>query len=331
MLDVNCTTLTHAMLLDMFIRILAAVAFVLMVTVNALANILPINGVSTGVISDSYPNLFAPAGVTFSIWGVIYLLLGVYTVFQLGLFGRKSSKKHETLLDELSKWFLVSSLINSTWIFAWHYLQIGLAALLLVSLLIVLIKIAELLRTQKLAGWENWVISTPFFVYFGWVTVATSANITIWLVSLGWNGFGLSDVFWTVAILLVGAAIGIARLLRDRKIEYGLVCIWAYFGIGLKHYSPEGFNGQYPAVLVTVFLSIAAFIFAIISLKTTKNINTTGRIIRGIIGLVLLGAALYFSNPLLALAGIFSLIEAGSSWCVVNQLLGRNECPLPKK
>lgn len=317
------------MLVDMFIRIATALAFVVMVTVNALANILPINGITTGDISDAYPNLFAPAGVTFSIWGVIYLLLAVYTVFQLGLFNRKSVKKHDRLLDHLSTWFLISSLINSVWIFAWHYQYVGVSAFLLVGLLIVLIKIAELLRTQKQAGWENWVISTPFFVYFGWVTVAAIANITIWLVSLGWNGFGLSDEFWTVAILLVGAAIGIARLLRDRKIEYGLVLIWAYFGIGLKHYSPQGFNNQYPAVLATVFLAIAAFIFAIIYQKTTKNINTSGRIIRGILGLLLLGAALYFTNPLLALAGIFSLFEAGSSWCVVNQLLGRNECPLP--
>ena len=63
-------------------KIFAAAAYLAMVAVNFLANSLPINNRSTGEISDAYPNLFAPAGLAFSIWGLIYLLLGVFVLYQ---------------------------------------------------------------------------------------------------------------------------------------------------------------------------------------------------------------------------------------------------------
>lgn len=249
----------------MFIRILAAVAFVIMVIVNGLANALPINGIATGAVSDSYPNLFAPAGVTFSIWGVIYFLLGMYTTYQLGWFARASSIKHRKLVDRVSTLFLITSLINSTWIFAWHYRLIGITVLLMLGLLVTLIKIADTLRPAVLSGWEKFVIATPFSIYFGWITVATIANITTWLVSIGWNGFGLPELFWLLLILVIGAAIGIGRLLYDKRISYGLVLIWAYAGIYLKHVSPDGFNGQYPAALITLGFLIAAFAASVLT------------------------------------------------------------------
>lgn len=81
-----------------WVKALVAVTFVTMVTVNALANILPINGIGTGAVSDSYPNLFAPAGLTFSVWGLIYLLLAAHTLYQLGLFRGRERKTDEGLL-----------------------------------------------------------------------------------------------------------------------------------------------------------------------------------------------------------------------------------------
>ena len=68
------------------INTFVAITYLAMITINALANILPINNMTTGDISDKYGNLFAPAGITFSIWGLIYLLLAAYVVYQFGLF-----------------------------------------------------------------------------------------------------------------------------------------------------------------------------------------------------------------------------------------------------
>ena len=66
------------------------ITFILMVTVNALANLLPLNGLTTGEVSDSYPNLFAPAALTFSIWGVIYTGLTACILYQVGVFKGKN-------------------------------------------------------------------------------------------------------------------------------------------------------------------------------------------------------------------------------------------------
>lgn len=238
-------------------KILTTVTFFAMVVVNYLANALPINNRATGAISDAYPNLFAPAGITFSIWGVIYLLLAGYVVYQ---FTKKSQQK-EALLQKINPLFIATSIANSVWIFAWHYDFIGLSVLIMTALLILLIKLADVLRTEQFSRLEKTLIATPFSVYFGWITVATIANITVFLVSIGWNGFGIAEYVWTNIVLLVGAAIGTARLRKDKRLAYGLVLIWAYLGILLKHVSASGFAGQYPSVITTVLVCVGIFVY----------------------------------------------------------------------
>ncbi|HOX29915.1 MAG TPA: tryptophan-rich sensory protein [Candidatus Paceibacterota bacterium] len=242
---------------NIFIKIFAAAAYVAMVGVNFLANGLPINNRTTGAVSEAYPNLFAPAGLTFSIWGLIYLLLGGYVVYQF----TKGSRQKEELLSKINLLFIATSLANISWIFAWHYDLIGLSVIIMAALLALLIKIADILRPEKLASRERFVISTPFGVYFGWITVAAIANITVFLVSIGWDGFGIADFAWTVIILLIGALIGILRLRKDKNIAYGLVLVWAYSGILFKHLSADGFGGQYPAVIAAVTACLALFVF----------------------------------------------------------------------
>mgnify|MGYP000314759744 CR=1 FL=1 len=262
-----------------FLKIFAATAFIAMVVVNYLANSLPINNRSTGAISDAYPNLFAPAGVTFSIWGLIYLLLAGYVLYQFISFGKKESRKNERLLKRINSLFIVSSIANISWIFAWHYDFIGLSVLIMAALLIALIRIAEILRLQKLSSLEKLFLSTPFSVYFGWITVATIANVTVFLVSIGWNGFGIADFIWTTIILLVGAATGIWCMTRDNSIAYGLVLIWAYVGILLKHLSANGFDGQYSSVIITVIVCVALFGFFVGRLVYKKYSNSEKKVI----------------------------------------------------
>jgi hypothetical protein len=239
------------------IKILAAVAYIAMVAVNFLANGLPINNRSTGEISDAYPNLFAPAGLAFSIWGLIYLLLGGYVVYQF----TKSGQQKEELLKKVNLFFIATSIANISWIFSWHYDFIGLSVLIMAGLLVLLVKIADILRAEQLTKQEKLFIRTPFSIYFGWITVAAIANITVFLVSIGWNGFGIADQIWTSIILLAGALIGILRMRKDKNIAYGLVLIWAYLGILLKHLSAQGFDGQYPIVIAAVIVCLVLFIF----------------------------------------------------------------------
>lgn len=244
-----------------FLRICALAAYIIMVGVNYLAVSLPLAGRDTGAISDSYPNLFAPAGYTFSIWGLIYALLAVYVVYQL-------TRKDDALAAQINKLFILNALLNAAWIFSWHYDLIWLSVVIMLGLLATLIRLADTLREKAKTSQERWLMRLPFSVYFGWITVATIANITVLLVSLGWQGFGWPEAFWTVAVLLVGLAIGSWRALYDRNIAYALVLIWAYGGILSKHVSAS----EYPAVIFTVALSMLVFagIVVYLSLKRQK-------------------------------------------------------------
>ena len=247
-------------------KVLVGVTYVAMIAVNALANILPINGRTTGAVSDAYGNLFAPAGLTFSIWGVIYLLLGAQVLYQFGLFrGDKldnGPRGGAVPLQRIGGLFSLSSLANVAWIFSWHYDLILLSALLLATMLVLLILITRTILGADLSKRERLFVRLPFSVYFGWITVATIANVTAWLVSIGWDGFGVSEPSWARAIISVGAVIGSTVILRDRDVAYGLVLVWAYVGIFLKHTSEAGFNGAYPAVIATALVGIAAFVAA---------------------------------------------------------------------
>jgi hypothetical protein len=245
-------------------KTLVTVAFVLMVTVNALANTLPINDKTTGQVSESYRNLFAPAGLTFAIWGLIYVLLAVYTLYQLGVFRKKGDTFNEGMLQKVGFYFILSSIANAAWIFSWHYDLIVLSMLLMIIILVCLISISQTLNKERLTGRERFFIRLPFSVYFGWITVATIANATVLLVGLSWNGFGISDKVWTVLVLLVGMLIGTTTMLKNKDIAYGLVLVWAYVGILIKHVSQNGFAGNYPAVIATTIVCIAIYLGAIL-------------------------------------------------------------------
>lgn len=248
------------------IKAIAAITFLLMITVNALSNILPINGVTTGEVSDSYPNLFAPAGFTFAIWGLIYLLLAGYTLYQLILTPKKAPASKLKLITKINILFIVSSLANTAWIFSWHYFRIPLSMLFMTVILICLIWINQITAGEKLRGKDTALIRLPFSIYFGWITVATIANATVLLVSLGWDGFGLPEPVWAVIMIIAGFLIGCATMLKNKDIAYGLVLIWAYFGIYMKHVSENGFDGRYPSVILAAQICIALLAAVVIFL-----------------------------------------------------------------
>ena len=263
--------------INRLIGIFTTVTFIAMVTVNALSAALPINGVTPGEVSDSYPNLFAPAGITFSIWGLIYLMLTAYTLYQLGLFRGREKAANNALLRKTAIIFSVSSLVNIAWIFSWHYRVLPLSMLLMVLLLICLIAIRRIIYTQDISAREKLFVEIPFSVYFGWITVATIANATTLLVSLGWGGHGVSESVWTIAALMAGVMIGASVAIRFKDVAYGLVLIWAYAGILLKHLQTSGFNGTYTEVIMAVIVCIALLIVAllhVIFVRRQKNEKT---------------------------------------------------------
>jgi hypothetical protein len=245
-------------------RWIALVTYVAMLVVNGFAGSTSLlGGKNTGEISDAYSNLFAPAGLTFAIWGVIYLLLGVFffRAFEIWNTGKKTlpNKKFNRLL----KLFSVSSVLNIAWLFAWQYEVFWLSVVLMILLLGTLGFAHQITTAEKLGRLERLAIRVPFSVYFGWITVATIANITTWLVSVGWDGWGFSDVVWTIVILIVGAVIGTLTAIRLNDWVYLAVFVWAYFGILYKHLADDGFAGQYTAITVTLSVLIGLLLATI--------------------------------------------------------------------
>ncbi len=245
------------------IRWIALVSYIIMIAVNGLAESIPLNGQTTGEVSDKYSNLFAPAGYTFAIWGLIYFLLALYTLYQLPIW---KNNKNKELLDQIGIYFSISSIANALWIFDWHYEMIGLTMVLMILILLCLIQINSLIVNATLSNRERVFVRLPFSIYFGWITIATIANATTLLVSLKWDGFGLSEATWTVIILIVGVGIGVATLLTFKEIAYGLTMIWGYTGILVKHLSANECNGEYPAVILTASISIFILSVAVLFL-----------------------------------------------------------------
>lgn len=217
---------------DTLRQIAVILATLATVTINGLANALPINGQNTGQISDRFDVLFVPAGYVFAIWGLIYLGLIVYTVFQA-----LPAQKENPRLRQIGWIYVLASIANSVWIFLWHYELLPLtliAMLILLACLLVIYQRLGINRTPVSRG-ERWAVHVPFSIYLGWITVATIANVTDLLWSLGWNGFGLSAEAWF--LIMLGATIIIAGLMAFTRgdVAYLLVLVWALAGIAVKH------------------------------------------------------------------------------------------------
>ncbi len=236
-------------------QILNVIAFVVTVVINIFANTIPIGGKTTGELSALYPNLFVPAGITFSIWGVIYILLALFVAYQAkDLF----KLKKDPIVEQIGWWFAVASVANIAWIYAWHYEQIFLSLLIMLVLLASLLKIYLRLGIGKTAvsGAEKYLVHLPFSIYLGWISVATIANAASLLVAVEWNRFGLSEVFWTVLVIIVATMITLAMLKRRGDVFYGIVVVWAFIGILIRHIA----IGMPSSVLLLVLIVAIAFL-----------------------------------------------------------------------
>lgn len=246
--------------------------FISVIAVNALANILPINGLNTGQVSDFYPNTFVPAGFTFSIWGLIYLLLLCYTISVTYFFSHKERfEKAVAFIDRINGYFLFTCILNISWIIAWHYLQIELSVFIMLLFLLTLIQLflKSFYHINSLNFLQRQVLHLPFMIYLGWISVATIANITALLVANHWNGFGLKETYWSALMVLIAIMLGWYLIYRFKLIAFSLVIAWALWGI----YNAQGPAAPLLANLTALgigFLSTASLITLFIGLRKNK-------------------------------------------------------------
>jgi TspO/MBR family len=211
-----------------------------MVVMNYLANALPLNGKTTGELSDAYPNLFVPAGVTFSIWGIIYILLIVFCVVQF-------TTSQQAAVSRIGWLFGFTCLFNALWLVAWHYGRLPLSLIMMLGLLVSLIWINTFIRELPYGFFK-----AAFGIYLGWICIATIANITALLVNYGWGGFGISEETWAIIMIIVGALLASVTIWRLDNPFIGLAVVWAFVGITIKR------QDDYRAIFITAAVAAVA-------------------------------------------------------------------------
>lgn len=207
-------------------------AFALTVVVNGLAGSTKIiGGKTTADISNANPTLITPAGYVFSIWGIIYILLGIFVAFQA-----LPSQKEKGYQERIGWLFVLSSLLNIAWLFLWQFEYLSSSVFVMFLLLATLIAIYLRLNIGKstVSLRERLAVHLPFSVYLGWITIASIANVAATLVSVNWDGFGISQQTWATLIIIIALLITLLVIATRRDVAYGLVVIWASVGIAVN-------------------------------------------------------------------------------------------------
>ncbi len=212
---------------------------------NYLSVSLPLNGLTPAEISDRFQVYFVPAGYVFSIWGIIYLGLIAFAIFQA-----LPSQRANPRLRAAGWWIALSGLANSAWIFAWHYQHFLLSLLVMLALLTSLIVTYVRLGIGRTAvpAAEEWAVRLPIRIYLGWITVATIANTADVLDYLHWNRFGIAPEIWMGVLLVAVVGITGAVILTRRDAAYPLVILWALAGITVK-------QAGTPAVVIPTWIA----------------------------------------------------------------------------
>jgi benzodiazapine receptor len=250
---------------DTLRQILVALSILATLAVNVLANALPFNNLTTAEISDRFKVYFVPAGYVFSIWGLIYIGLVAYAVFQA-----LPAQRDNPRLRKVGYFVIIGCLANCVWLFLWHFEQFPLTLVAMLSLLAMLILVYLGLETghTNVSAAETWAVRIPFSIYLGWITVATIANVTDVLDFWNWDRFGIQPRDWTLilfaAILVIAGLMSITR----RDAAYNLVIVWALVGIAVKQSAAKSLV---LGSLVTAVLVLAVLAYILYSRRSIKT------------------------------------------------------------
>lgn len=233
-------------------QLILLAATLLTLVMNYLSNALPLFGNSNKEVSDSLPNAFTPAGLTFAVWGPIFLGLAVFAVYQ-ALPAQRGPR-----LDRLFWAFLLANLLNAGWLLAFQSLRYGLSVVVMLALLGSLVWLYVSVRDLPPHGAEVWTLQLPVSLYLAWISVATMANITAYLVSAGVTGglLGLSAATWSAVLVVIAALLGTFFLWRFRDVAFAVVLAWAFLGVYLAR--PEVLTVTVGVVLALLALVVGA-------------------------------------------------------------------------
>jgi hypothetical protein len=221
---------------DRLLAILTIVAILGAIVINGLSNFFPVNGLSIGAIANTiFANvLITPANYAFAIWGVIYLGLIAFGVYQLSL-----NRRDHPLIQKLRLPIIWASVFQSIWVFQFqlrnYWVSVAFMMGILISLIVAFLAIHQ--PGSSISRSEKWYIQVPFSIYFGWISVATIVNVASALYAINWNGWGISPTVWTVIMAVIATLISALMTVHYHSIAFSGVIIWALVAIAVRQTS----------------------------------------------------------------------------------------------
>ena len=237
---------------DFFRQIVTLVAIILAFVVNAISNIFPFNGLTIGEISNTLFKevLIIPANYAFIIWGLIYLGLFAFAIYQV-----LPDQKNDSDLRKIGYFLVIASVAQSVWVYLFlsRLFTLSVVAMLLILLPLIATYVNLGIGTIPVSRLKRWCVHYPMGVYLGWISVATVVNVACALYAQNWNGWGISAEIWTVIMALIASGISTVITLQNRDITYTGVTIWALVAIAIKNWDNH-------IIKIVAFLCITALV-----------------------------------------------------------------------
>lgn len=235
--------------------LLNTISLVAVIIFNALAGSGNLGDYSMGELSAKYDTLITPAAYAFSIWGLIYIFLTAYVIFQ---WWANKKKKFDETIDQAGLYFLLSNVANITWLLLWLNEHIGLS---IIAMAVLLFSLVQLVIKLDLEKWDAPVrvivfVWWPIVIYLGWIIVASVTNVAAFLVYLQWDGFQISHELWTIIMLVIATIIYLWLTFSRNLRESAMVGVWAFIAIAIKQWEPNQ-NIAMIAITGAVILLIA--------------------------------------------------------------------------
>ncbi len=254
------------------LQIANIIGFISVVIVNVLGGTGAINATSIADISNANHNLFTPAGYAFSIWSLIYLLLLGFIIYQSrGLFKPVGD---DGFILKTGWWFVVSCFANIMWITFWVY---GFMEYSILAIFVLLFSLIRIVIKNKMELWDAPIsvilfLWWPFVIYSGWVTVASIANVSAYLKSINWDGWGYSEISWTITMIIIAGIINLAITWKRNMREFGLVGAWALIAISVANWETSSTVAN-TALVVAILLIISSGYHGYLNRATSLGIK----------------------------------------------------------
>lgn len=215
------------------LAIATLIAILATLAVNILSNFLPPGGLNIGEIANTILAGVAitPANYAFAIWGLIYLGLIAYGIYQL----RPAQYRHPTI-RRVDMLLIMACVAQIIWVYLFTLRLFWLSVVAMLAILLPLIAAYLQLGIGRVRASreQKWLVQVPFSIYLGWISVATIVNVASALYSSGWQGAGLGAGGWTAIMLLIGAVIAAIVVVQRADVAFTLVFIWAYGAIAVR-------------------------------------------------------------------------------------------------